>query len=135
MQLLGTVIGAFSSRYLQGETGQQRYISALAGVLAAVHLLLLADHWAVLLEKEQPVFHRLTSPARDLHIQLMIDLVKKRSGLSIQIAEYQQSGTLYEVSLLPREAGPPPPAAKLFRTPGIWSDQVIPQNFDKLPLC
>jgi len=49
VQLLGTVIGAFSSRYLQGESGQQRYISALAGVFAAVHLLLMADHWAVLI--------------------------------------------------------------------------------------
>ena len=49
VQLLGTVIGAFSSRYLEGEHGQQRYISALSGVLAAVHLLLLADHWAVLI--------------------------------------------------------------------------------------
>ncbi len=49
VQLLGTVIGAFSGRYLEGESGQQRYLSALAGVLAAVHLLLLADHWAVLI--------------------------------------------------------------------------------------
>ena len=49
VQLLGTVIGGFSARYLQGESGQRRYLAALAGVLAAVHLLLLADHWAVLL--------------------------------------------------------------------------------------
>lgn len=49
VQFLGTVIGAFSARYLQGEPGQQRYVSALAGVLAAVHLLLLADHWLVLI--------------------------------------------------------------------------------------
>jgi NAD(P)H-quinone oxidoreductase subunit 5 len=49
VQLLGTVIGVFSSRYLQGEPGQPRYISALGGVLAAVHLLLLADHWLVLI--------------------------------------------------------------------------------------
>lgn len=48
VQLLGTVIGVFSSRYLQGETGQPRYVAALAGVLAAVHLLLLADHWLML---------------------------------------------------------------------------------------
>ncbi|MEO8385127.1 MAG: NADH-quinone oxidoreductase subunit L, partial [Betaproteobacteria bacterium] len=48
-QLLGTVIGAFSSRYLQGEPGQPRYVSALAAVLAAVHLLLLANHWLVLI--------------------------------------------------------------------------------------
>ena len=49
VQLLGTVIGAFSSRYLQGEPGQPRYVAALACVLAAVHLLLLADHWLVLI--------------------------------------------------------------------------------------
>jgi NAD(P)H-quinone oxidoreductase subunit 5 len=49
VQLLGTVIGVFSSRYLQGEPGQPRYVAALGGVLAAVHLLLLADHWAVLI--------------------------------------------------------------------------------------
>jgi NAD(P)H-quinone oxidoreductase subunit 5 len=49
VQLLGTVIAAFSSRYLQGEPGQPRYAAALAGVLASVHLLLLADHWAVLI--------------------------------------------------------------------------------------
>ncbi len=48
VQLLGTVIGVFSSRYLQGERGQPRYVAAFAGVLAAVHLLLLADHWLVL---------------------------------------------------------------------------------------
>ncbi len=47
VQLLGTVIGAFSARYLQGEAGQRRYITALASVLAAVHGLLLADHWVV----------------------------------------------------------------------------------------
>lgn len=49
VQLLGTVIGAFSARYLQGEDGQKRYLAALAAVLAAVHLLLLADHWVVLI--------------------------------------------------------------------------------------
>ncbi|MYM22190.1 NADH-quinone oxidoreductase subunit L [Duganella sp. FT135W] len=48
VQLLCTVIAAFSSRYLDGEAGQQRYVSALAGVMAAVHLLLMADHWVVL---------------------------------------------------------------------------------------
>lgn len=47
VQLLGTVIGAFSARYLQGEAGQRRYVAALASVLAAVHVLLLADHWVV----------------------------------------------------------------------------------------
>jgi NAD(P)H-quinone oxidoreductase subunit 5 len=49
VQLLGTVIGVFSSRYLQGEPGQPRYVAALSGVLAAVHLLLMADHWLVLI--------------------------------------------------------------------------------------
>lgn len=49
VQLLGTVIGAFSARYLQGEAGQRRYVAALAAVLTAVHLLLLANHWGVLI--------------------------------------------------------------------------------------
>ncbi|MFO1313902.1 MAG: NADH-quinone oxidoreductase subunit L [Burkholderiales bacterium] len=49
VQLLGTVIGGFSARYLQGESGQRRYVAALAIVLAAVHLLLMADHWVVLI--------------------------------------------------------------------------------------
>lgn len=49
VQGLGTVIGAFSARYLQGEPGQQRYALALAGLLAAVQCLLLADHWLLLI--------------------------------------------------------------------------------------
>lgn len=49
VQLLGTVIGRFSARYLQGEEGQRRYVAALAAVLAAVHLLLMGDHWVVLI--------------------------------------------------------------------------------------
>lgn len=53
VQLLGTVIGGFSVRYLQGDAqgalGQRRYIAALAAVLAAVHWLLLADHWILLI--------------------------------------------------------------------------------------
>lgn len=49
VQLLGTVIGVFSSRYLEGEPAQRGYIAALGGVLAAVQLLLLADHWLVLI--------------------------------------------------------------------------------------
>jgi NAD(P)H-quinone oxidoreductase subunit 5 len=49
VQMLGTVIGGFSSRYLQGESGQARYVAALAAVLAAVHLLVLADHWVLLI--------------------------------------------------------------------------------------
>jgi NAD(P)H-quinone oxidoreductase subunit 5 len=49
VQFVGTVIGAFSGRYLSGEMGQRRYVAALAGVLTAVHLLLLANHWVVLI--------------------------------------------------------------------------------------
>ena len=49
VQLLGTVIGAFSARYLEGEVGQRRYVGALAAVLAGVHLLLMADHWLLLI--------------------------------------------------------------------------------------
>jgi NAD(P)H-quinone oxidoreductase subunit 5 len=49
VQILGTVIGAFSARYLEGEANQTQYISALAAVLANVHLLLLADHWLLLI--------------------------------------------------------------------------------------
>jgi len=49
VQCLGLVIGAFSSRYLQGEKAQDRYRAALGAVLAAVHVLVLADHWLVLI--------------------------------------------------------------------------------------
>ncbi|MDH4457950.1 MAG: NADH-quinone oxidoreductase subunit L [Nevskia sp.] len=49
VQLLGTVIGGFSARYLEGETGQRRYVTALAVALAAVHLMLLSDHWLLLI--------------------------------------------------------------------------------------
>ena len=49
VQLLGAVVAAFSARYLEGERGQRRYVAALAGVLSAVHLLLLADHWVILI--------------------------------------------------------------------------------------
>ncbi|MBB3212568.1 NAD(P)H-quinone oxidoreductase subunit 5 [Herbaspirillum sp. Sphag1AN] len=49
VQALGTVIISFSARYLQGESRQARYAAALCGVLTAVHLLLLADHWALLI--------------------------------------------------------------------------------------
>ncbi|WP_290659832.1 NADH-quinone oxidoreductase subunit L, partial [Aquabacterium sp.] len=48
VQLLGTVIAAFSARYLEGEAHQRRYIGALAAVLAGVHVFLLADHWLLL---------------------------------------------------------------------------------------
>ncbi|HQN65095.1 MAG TPA: NADH-quinone oxidoreductase subunit L [Methylophilus sp.] len=46
--LLGIVIGIFSARYLQGEPRQANYIAAFSGVLAAVNILLLADHWVIL---------------------------------------------------------------------------------------
>ncbi len=49
VQFLGAVIGAFSSRYLQGEPRQARYVAALAAVLAGVQCLLLADHWLSLI--------------------------------------------------------------------------------------
>jgi NAD(P)H-quinone oxidoreductase subunit 5 len=49
VQLLCSVIAAFSARYLDGEPGQRRFVGALAGVIAAVHLLLMADHWVVLI--------------------------------------------------------------------------------------
>jgi NAD(P)H-quinone oxidoreductase subunit 5 len=48
VQFLGATIAFFSSRYLDGEPGQPRYAAALGGVLVAVHLLLLADHWVAL---------------------------------------------------------------------------------------
>lgn len=46
---LGTIIGSFSSRYLQGEPHQAGCIASLSGVLSAVQVLLLADHWLVLI--------------------------------------------------------------------------------------
>ena len=49
VQLLGTVIATFSGRYLEGEANQRRYIGALAAALASVHVLLLADHWLLLI--------------------------------------------------------------------------------------
>lgn len=49
VQFLGMVIGAFAQRYLQGEAGQGRAVRGFAGVLGAVQLLLLADHWLILL--------------------------------------------------------------------------------------
>lgn len=49
VQLLGTVIADFSSRYLNGERNQSRYIASLAAVMSAVHLLLISDHWLVLI--------------------------------------------------------------------------------------
>ncbi len=49
VQFLGVVISAYSARYLEGQSGQGRYAAALGAVLAAVHLLLLADHWLSLI--------------------------------------------------------------------------------------
>lgn len=49
VQALGSVVGVFSARYLDGEPGQARYAAALAAVLGAVQTLLLADHWVVLI--------------------------------------------------------------------------------------
>ena len=49
VELLGAVIGGFSARYLQGEAGQRRFVASLATLLAAVHLLLMADHWLILI--------------------------------------------------------------------------------------
>ncbi|MCE4555556.1 NADH-quinone oxidoreductase subunit L [Pelomonas cellulosilytica] len=49
VQTVGLVVGVFSARYLQGEPDQRRYAAALATVLAAVQVLLLADHWGLLI--------------------------------------------------------------------------------------
>ncbi|MDE2434260.1 MAG: NADH-quinone oxidoreductase subunit L [Burkholderiales bacterium] len=53
VQWLGWVIAVFSARYLQGDlqglAGQRRYVAALGGVLTSVQVLLLADHWLVLI--------------------------------------------------------------------------------------
>ena len=49
VQLLGAAIGVYSSKHLEGEPRQPVYVAALAAVLAAVHVLLLADHWVVLI--------------------------------------------------------------------------------------
>ena len=49
VQLLGTAIGIYSSKHLAGEPRQPVYIAALAAVLASVHLLLLANHWLILI--------------------------------------------------------------------------------------
>lgn len=49
VQFLGSVIIAFSSRYLASEPHQLRYMAAMATVLAAVQLLLMANHWVILI--------------------------------------------------------------------------------------
>lgn len=45
VQGLGLIIGVFSSRYLEGEARQEQFVIALSLVLAAVNMLLLANHW------------------------------------------------------------------------------------------
>ncbi len=49
VQLLGAAIGVYSSKHLEGEPRQRTYVAALAAVLASVHVLLLANHWIVLI--------------------------------------------------------------------------------------
>ena len=49
VQLLGAAVGIYSSKHLEGEPRQGVYVTSLAAVLAAVHLLLLANHWVVLI--------------------------------------------------------------------------------------
>lgn len=49
VQLIGTIVGVFSSRYLEGETNTSRFVAALAGTLVAVHVFLLSDHWILLI--------------------------------------------------------------------------------------
>ena len=49
VQLLGAAIGIYSSKHLEGEPRQRAYAAALAAVLASVHVLLLANHWIVLI--------------------------------------------------------------------------------------
>ena len=49
VQLLGAAIGVYSSKHLEGEPRQRGYVAALAAVLASVHILLLANHWIVLI--------------------------------------------------------------------------------------
>lgn len=49
VQGLGLVIGTFSARYLQGESRQLHYIGWLAAVLGSVQLLVVTQHWLVLI--------------------------------------------------------------------------------------
>ncbi|MGB6008650.1 NADH-quinone oxidoreductase subunit L [Castellaniella sp.] len=57
VQLLGAAIGIYSSNHLKGEPRQPVYIAALGAVLAAVHLLLLANHWVVLIAAWAAIGH------------------------------------------------------------------------------
>lgn len=49
VQLLGLVIGTFSYRYLDGEPRQAYFVKHFAMVLASVHLLLIANHWLIMI--------------------------------------------------------------------------------------
>ena len=57
VQLLGAAIGLYSANHLKGEPRQAVYITALGAVLAAVHLLLLANHWVVLIAAWAAIGH------------------------------------------------------------------------------
>jgi len=57
VQLLGAAIAVYSSHHLNGEPRQPVYMAALGAVLAAVHLLLLADHWVVLIAAWAAIGH------------------------------------------------------------------------------
>lgn len=49
VSVLGFVIGAFSSRYLDGESNQTSYLAYLSWVLASVQLMLLSNHWLLMI--------------------------------------------------------------------------------------
>jgi NAD(P)H-quinone oxidoreductase subunit 5 len=49
VQFLGLVIQKFSARYLDREVGERAYIGHLSLVLGAVQVLLMADHWVLLI--------------------------------------------------------------------------------------
>ncbi|MBV8657611.1 MAG: NADH-quinone oxidoreductase subunit L [Burkholderiales bacterium] len=49
VQVIGTVIGIFSARYLSGEPGQRRYVAAFSVVLGLVQLLIVSDHWLMII--------------------------------------------------------------------------------------
>ena len=49
VQAVGTVIGVFSSRYLQGEAGQRGYVSALSGLAHCFVRSIKSRRWGVCL--------------------------------------------------------------------------------------
>jgi NAD(P)H-quinone oxidoreductase subunit 5 len=49
VQSLGLVIQKFSARYLDREVGERAYLANLSAVFASVQLLLMVDHWALLI--------------------------------------------------------------------------------------